>query len=126
MTRAELVRMALEELLIIGSGQDPAAEDSEKVDSRVDGLFEELSDRGIVTITDDDDIPTPLSGPLSELLANESARAFGRERMSAQDRETIEERIRVMINRSEPQKLKIDPALSNASGRYSLAKWRQG
>ena len=68
-TRDELVEMALNDLIVTGAGQSPEAEETEKMDSRVDGLFAELAVRGICEVGDEDEIPIEWTGALSLLLA---------------------------------------------------------
>lgn len=126
-TRLELVAMALDELMAVGSGQSPDSEDTEKVNSRFDGLMAELSARGIVSISDEDDIPIEWTGPLAELLANECANAFGKPKMPRSQREEIEDRLLVIINRSTtPDKMTLDSTLQQGAGYLSLARWTRG
>lgn len=127
-TRAELVTMASDELLISSSGNSPDADDFDKVNARVDGLFAELASRGICEIADEDEIPVEWTGPLSELLANECANIFGRPKKAALDREMIEDRLRVMVNRIAPVRntLRTDNALQPRRGFYTVAQWTRG
>lgn len=126
-TRAQLVAMALDDLLVVGAGQSAEDEDIEKVDSRFDGLMGELSSRGICTIADENEIPIEWTGPLSELLASECAKAFGKQKMPAEIRTETEDRLQVMVNRSDlDKKLKIDPALRGGRYGLSLARWTRG
>lgn len=126
-TRQELVAMAADELLLVGGGNTVEADDAEYIDSKFDGLMGELSGRGIVSISDDDAIPIEWSGPLAELLANECARKFGKQRMPLQMRNEIEDRLQVMVNRTGvEQKLKVDPALRGGGYGLSIARWTRG
>ena len=126
-TRAQLVAMAGDELLVVGSGQALEDEDQEKIDDRVDGLFGELASRGVVYIANEDEIPIEWCGPLAELLANECGPAFGKQKMAAPSREAIEDRLKVMVQREPaPNKyLKTDTALVGGSN-YTLARWTNG
>lgn len=95
-TRAELVVMALDELGVTDSANDPEAEDVAKVDERVDGLLGELAARGVVFVANQDEIPIEQSGPLAELLANEVAAVYGKAKKSPPERLLIEQRLRTM------------------------------
>jgi hypothetical protein len=112
-TRLELTSMAADELGLTGPGQSVEAEDQQYIDARFDGLMGELSGRGIVSISDEDAIPIEWCGPLAELLANECARKFGKQKM---------------VNRVglENVKLKLDPALTGGSGPLTIARWTRG
>lgn len=126
-TRLQLANLALGELTVVGSGQSPDAEDTAYVNSRYDGFVGELESRGVLTIPDDQEIPIEWSGPLSELLASECARKFGKSKMSDQDRETVEDRLRIIVNRMDVKaKLTVDPALQGRPYGYSLARWTRG
>jgi len=128
-TREQLVAMALDDLLVVGSGQSPEAEDQQKVDSRVDVLFAELAARGVVTIADDQDIPIEWCGRLSELLADECARAFGKQKMSPEERDEIEDRLQtiVMFGDIATYRLKVEPPLKTRRRTgLSLARWTSG
>jgi hypothetical protein len=126
-TRLQLASMALDEMLVVGAGQSPADEDIEKVDGRLDGLIGELEGRGVLQIADDQDIPVEWTGPLAELLANECARSFGKEKMPEQMREAVEERLRIMVNRQDTNKtLKVDPSMQSGRYGYTVARWTRG
>lgn len=108
-TRAELVVMALEDLLVVGSGQSPEDEDVEKVDSRVDGLFDDLATREVVYIPNEDEIPAAFCETLSELLANACAPVFGKVKMTQQQREAVESRLKAIVaTRPTYEVLKVD------------------
>lgn len=102
-TRDDLVTQALVNLKVIGSGQDPDADDSATVDGKVDGLLAELETRGIVSVPDSDSIPVEFFNPLAELLANEAAPAFGMAK-DAGMREDAETRLKIMT-RQQPRRL---------------------
>lgn len=126
-TRLELASMALDELLVSGTGNPPADDDIEKVDSRFDGLIGELEGRGVLQIADDQDIPVEWTGPLAELLANECSRAFGKQKMAEPMREAVEDRLRIMVNRQDTNKtLKVDPSLQSGPYGYTVARWTRG
>jgi len=110
-TRDALVAEALTELFADGgAGQSPDAEDRDAVDRKVDGLIEELSARGIVTVANDEQIPPEWFGPLAELLANECAPRFGRPK-SATLRDDAEARLKVMTRLSSRRLLGTDALL---------------
>jgi hypothetical protein len=127
-TRIELASMAADELGLTGPGQSVEAEDQQYIDARFDGLMGELSGRGIVSISDEDAIPIEWCGPLAELLANECARKFGKQKMAYLMKTEIEDRLQVMVNRVglENVKLKLDPALTGGSGPLTIARWTRG
>ena len=125
-TRIMLANKALEVLLLVGLGDSPQAEDTEKVDSYIDAYLAELEARGVVSIPDDDDIDPAFFASLAEGLANECAPAFGKVK-SEDAREAIESRIKVMVNRADqPMKLKVDRSLPLGSEPLSLARWARG
>jgi hypothetical protein len=76
-TRIELVNAAMGKLMVVGSGQSPAAEDQETVDGHVDPLFEQMRDDAICDVTDEAAIPGAWFDALASLLANISAVDFG-------------------------------------------------
>lgn len=124
-TRAQFVAMAADELGIVGSGQSLADEDEDKIDSRVDGLFAELAAREVIFVQDDEAIPVEHAGPLAELLANECAQIFGKQKMSVQAREGIEDRLRVMLNRiaASNKYLEVDTELQRRQAAQSYTSW---
>lgn len=69
-TRADLVQRALEILQSVDAGQPPAAEDFEVVDRQVDSLLASLAGRGIITITNPQDIPLAVFEHVAVLLAD--------------------------------------------------------
>lgn len=95
-TRAQVVEMALAELMASDAANAAAAEDEAAVDDRVDGLFAELAARGVVSIADEDEIPIEWTGPLAVLLANECAAIFGKPKMADDEVRRIEQRLRTM------------------------------
>lgn len=127
-TRAELVNMAAEELHVVGSGQSLEAEDGVTIDARVDGLFSELASRGVCDVSNEDEIPVEWCGPLSELLANECAASFGQQKKSAMERESIEERLKVMVMRSQSpnRTLQVDRAIRGGVSSLSYNRWARG
>lgn len=76
-TRQELVERALANLGVLSAGQTPSAEEYDIVDGQVEGVFGELSAKGVITITDYDAIPQELQSILSSLLANDAGPKFG-------------------------------------------------
>lgn len=95
--RARLVDMALENLGALEAGQDPAAEDTGRVDNYVDALFGELRARSIVDVSDDANIPVEWSAALALLLADMNPIPFGKSHMPEQERRLIEQRLRSMV-----------------------------
>lgn len=117
-TRDELVDEALTELFADGgAGQTAAAEDRAAVDAKVDGLFEELATRNVVTISNEDQIPVEWFNPLAELLANECRPRFGQVK-SAAAREDAESRLRIMTRQSPFRLLQTDATL-----RAGVRRW---
>lgn len=98
-TRAQVVQFALDELFATSSGNDAEAEDIAFVDSKFDGLLQELDARGVVYIANEDEIPAAIANPLSELLASECAARFGQTRKSPGEIIMIEDRIKTMLQR---------------------------
>jgi len=126
-TREQLVAMAADELLLVGAGQALEAEDSDKIDSRVDGLFAELSVRIDLNIPDEDEIPDEFTATLAELLANASAPAFGAPKKPDMEREAIESRLRVIICRQQASDDILTTDLpSRSRAPMSLSSWRNG
>lgn len=116
--------MAADDLGIVGSGQVLAEEDQEKIDDRFDGLMNELSLRGIVTVSDDSEIPVEWCSALSELLANECSPTFG---IPKHDVSMAEERLRIMVQRRTPSNrfLEVDDTLKSAS-HITYSRWLSG
>jgi hypothetical protein len=108
--RAELINEALRVLLVLGSGQSPDAEDTQRVDARIDSLLAELSARDIVTVADDEDIDPACFGALAELLASECAPTFGQTRDPAA-RSAVEERLKAMVRATPLRLLETEKAL---------------
>lgn len=125
-TRAQLIAMAADNLMIVGSGQTLADEDSEKIDAQFDVLIGELSARGVCDVDNEDEIPAELCGALAELLANEAAPAFGLPKMSIPSREAIEDRLRVMIRRVQASNRTLKTDLPTHGVPYTLARWTSG
>ena len=101
--RADLINEALRILLVLGAGQSPDSEDTQRVDARIDPLFAELSVRDIVTVADDEDIEPAYFSALAELLASECAPTFGQSR-DADAKSAAEERLKAMV-RATPLRL---------------------
>lgn len=51
-TRLQLANRALEKLLIVGSGQSPDSEDTQKADGVIDSFAEYISEADVYTISD--------------------------------------------------------------------------
>src|SRR5262245_5350416 len=76
-TRRDLVNEALANLGILAAGQTASAEDFEAVDGKVDQLIAWLEATDVISVDNIDDILPEWFGPLSVLLADESALMFG-------------------------------------------------
>lgn len=126
-TRTMLANEALVLLQKVGLGQSPDAEDTAKVDEKIDAVLDELSERNIVTIPDPDDIRAAYFNPLAELLANECAPNFGGQKSMA-IKEQAEDRLKTMVNNAPASKktLGIDQLLSSGNYGLSLARWTSG
>lgn len=103
-TRVDLVTEALDNLGVTIVGQDPSAEDTAKVDGKVDGLLADLRVRGILYVGDADAIEDEHFDSLGILLANRCAAAFG----GGRDRD---------VDRAEEQKLRL---LNPRPGGYDI------
>lgn len=125
-TRDELVRMAADNLMIIGTGQSFEDEDREKIDGLVDVLFGELSARGVCDVDNEDEIPAEFCGALAELLANEAAPAFGLPKMPMPSREAIEDRLKVIVQRVQASNRTLKTDLPVGGVPYTLARWTSG
>lgn len=76
-TRPELVSQALANLGALQAGQTPADEDASTIDGYVEGMLARLSAKGIVTVSDDSEIPTEWFNSLADILADDAALEFG-------------------------------------------------
>lgn len=92
-TREELVNKALFNLEAVGSGQEPADEDYDRVDAGVEPLAEQLAADEICAVSDYDEIPAEWFNYLAELLANSCASEFGKQ-FSADKKEYFEKLLR--------------------------------
>jgi hypothetical protein len=125
--RAELVEMAADELGLSSSGNSVEAEDAAKIDAKLDGLLAELELRGVASVPDLAEIPVEYCGPLSELLANENSVTFGRQRMARSDREGVEDRLKVMVQRVAPAKATMDTDHAlQGHGHMTYSRWARG
>jgi hypothetical protein len=126
-TRTMLANEALDILQRNGLGQSPEAEDTAKVDAKIDALVAELESRQVVSVPDLEDIEAAHFNPLAELLANECAPNFGLQK-NPNVKEMAEDRLKIMVNNAQaPRKtLGIDPLLSGGGYGLSLARWTSG
>ena len=83
-TRNDLIVEVLDQLGVTAMGQNPNAEDVQKVDERLDNLLEEISALGIYTVVDSGsvgptggDIDAAAIRSLGALIANMCAGNFG-------------------------------------------------
>lgn len=76
-TRRELVDQSLANLGVLASGQTPSAEDVARMDGYVNPVLEQLAERDIVEVDDDDQIPSAWFLPLSYILSYAAAADFG-------------------------------------------------
>lgn len=127
-TRAQLVAMALDNLMAVGSGQDAEAEDYDKVDGRLDGLIAELGTREVCDVSDDSEIPIEWTDALAILLADAAAPAFGIPKMAEQARDSVMDRLKVItMRRDAPNRtLRVDTALQGVDGHLTYARWLNG
>lgn len=95
--REGVVLVALEELGAVAAGQPAEAEDRDRVDAAVDGLFAELRVRSVVDVDDEDEIPKEWERSLGLLLADEVCVAFGRSKMGDAARSSLEKRLRSTV-----------------------------
>lgn len=79
-TRADLIRAALEELLIAQAGQPISAEDNAQASSRVDPMLAQLQASSVVYVANPDEIDDAVFLPLARILANELGPSYGRVR----------------------------------------------
>jgi hypothetical protein len=126
-TRAQIVTMAGEELLLVPAGNSLDAEDGEKIDGRFDGLIAELSSRGVYTVDDEAEIPDEVSGPLATCLRVECQPIFSQPKDIAA-REDAENRLRVVSQRIEPtsRTLKVDTAIRGSAFPMTYERWLRG
>jgi hypothetical protein len=128
-TRTMLANEALELLQMGGGlGGAPDAEDTQKMDRKIDAVLAELSERGIVDIPDVGDIPPAYFSPLAEILANEAAPNFSKQKNPAV-RESAEERLKIMTNNTPATNKTLGVDRSLPTGRrtgLSLARWTTG
>lgn len=92
-TREEWVNGALEELGVVGSGQEASAEDAQTVDRHVNSVINDLVTRSVWSIGDPDTIDDGAYNHLCVILAQVVARKFGQE-PSEQARLMAENRLR--------------------------------
>lgn len=90
-TREELVDEAAQNIGIVSNGMSLSAEDSARIDAKIDPLIARLSSDGICNVDDDDAIPSAWFAAIGRILANICGPAYGspinREAMLADERE---------------------------------------
>lgn len=79
-TRNDLITTTLELLNAVAAGQSPAPEDVQKIDGIIDGKLHELEIREIVYLASTEEFDDVYVDPLSIILANTAAPAFGQPR----------------------------------------------
>lgn len=94
-TRAQLVARALAKNKVVGAGQSASAEVTQRVDDVVEPLMEDLSERGIFSWGNEDEIPESAFEHLAGLLADATADDFGKEQ-NEQKRNVLEARLRLL------------------------------
>jgi hypothetical protein len=127
-TRTMLANEALDILQRNGLGQSPDAEDTQKIDTKIDALLAELSARQIVDVPDAEDIEPAYFNSIAELLANEAAPNFGLPKNPVM-KDAAEERLKIMVNNSPPSSKTLGVDASLPVGRrqgLSLARWTSG
>lgn len=126
MTRAELIEAVADELRLTSVGQSLAVEDSEKIDSKIDGVLADLAGRQVIYVGDADNVPDAAAEYLAVIIKDACASAFGQQRDPAL-RELMEEKLRVLVRKIPPTKatLKIDRALTGRAN-YTYDDWLWG
>lgn len=76
-TRTDLINEALDNLGVLTPGQDPAPEDSDKVDDKLDALLANLAAREIVYVANVEAIPNEWFTALADYVAFGCMAAFG-------------------------------------------------
>lgn len=76
-TRKQLVERALRVLKVTEANEAPNAEDYATVDELVDAVLDQLNEREIVHVQDDDAIEPAIFLPLAECLADACTKDFG-------------------------------------------------
>jgi hypothetical protein len=77
-TREDLIRRALDKLGVIGAGQNPAQEDVKLLDGAIVPMLSDLAARSVYGFGDPDQIEDAPFEHLATLLANATARDFGK------------------------------------------------
>ncbi|CAE6836791.1 hypothetical protein [Xanthomonas arboricola] len=76
-TREQIIRQVLMELGILDSNEAPEAEDAHDVGIRLQQVFEELNDEGLIPFQLEGEIPASYASPLSFIVARELVSTFG-------------------------------------------------
>lgn len=118
-TRQMIASEALSLLFQDGIANDPAPEDIERVDQKIDALFAELDARDVVSVPDPDDIEPAHFSALAELLANECAPLFNKPK-NEMGRLAAEDRLREIVRAAPVYKLKTDPLLRAGQRRRAI------
>lgn len=79
-TRADLIAATLKLLNAYAAGQNPEPEDVTEIDGIIDGKLQELELRGVAYFGDTQEFEDVYIDPLSIILANTAAPAFGQPR----------------------------------------------
>lgn len=79
-TRQDLIEATLELLNAIAAGQPPEPEDVLKIDKTIDGQLSSLNRKNIYWSADYDEFEDEMVDPLSVIIANANAPAFGQPR----------------------------------------------
>lgn len=77
LTRTDLIDEVLDLLGVTQVGQDPAAEDVEKVDQMIAPVFASLAARRIIYVQDHEAIDEEYFNPLAIIIANHVGPKFG-------------------------------------------------
>lgn len=77
-TRIELINRAARKAMLIASGQELEAEDSEVIDEAIDGVLADLAERGVVYVSDADAVDIAVFEWVADILAQKTAPDFGK------------------------------------------------
>lgn len=101
-TKQQLSTRVLEQMRIVGVGEDPPAEDAARIEGRYDSKLAEWRERGLVWWTNTDrstaEIPDEVFPVLADLMENEAGHSYGIENPVMQ-RLQVEERMLLRLAR---------------------------
>ena len=111
-TKAQLILQTLQEMNVLGAGQDAPAEDYQAVEDRIQPLLDDLSARNVIYVPDVDAIDNSQFPYLVQLLAQFCSPKFEKQ-MDASVITFAENRLRTIarIGKGTGQNLRVDRAL---------------